>query len=35
MEKIKTFFFFAYEGFRLKNGGTQFDDFLMKTFAKR
>ena len=32
--KNKTFFFFAYEGFRLKNGGTQFDDFPNEDFRK-
>ena len=32
--KNKTFFFFAYEGFRLKNGGTQFDDFPNENFRK-
>jgi hypothetical protein len=32
--KNKTFFFFAYEGFRLKNGGTQFDDFPNEAFRK-
>jgi Carboxypeptidase regulatory-like domain/TonB dependent receptor len=32
--KNKTFFFFAYEGFRLKNGGTQFDDFPNEKFRK-
>jgi len=30
--KNKTFFFFAYEGFRLKNGGTSFDDFPNENF---
>src|SRR5258708_28052868 len=30
--KNKTFFFFAYEGFRLKNGGTSFDDFPNEDF---
>src|SRR6266851_175694 len=32
--KNKTFFFFAYEGFRLKNGGTSFDDFPNENFRK-
>jgi hypothetical protein len=32
--KNKTFFFFAYEGFRLKNGGTNFDDFPNENFRK-
>jgi hypothetical protein len=32
--KNKTFFFFAYEGFRLRNGGTQFDDFPNENFRK-
>ena len=32
--KNRTFFFFAYEGFRLKNGGTQFDDFPNEDFRK-
>src|SRR5256885_7121790 len=32
--KNKTFFFFAYEGFRLKNGGTSFDDFPNEDFRK-